>query len=678
MKSASLDKVVPAKGTANVPVFLINFSDTTTKHSPGAFNTLLFGTGNYGMKDYFSEASYGAFTVSPGPAGIVGWYTASKGHDYYADMAEARLLGREAVRAADAAGFDFAPYDQNGDCYVDNLVVVHQGEGQEYSGDPTDIWSHSSTLTTFTTSNCAANPTEKVKVRDYTIQPELQGASITTVGVFCHEYGHALGLPDLYDTDYSSEGVGVWSLMASGSWASSGGTSGDRPSHLDAWSKWSVGWISPNDVTCRNDVSLPAVETSFSGFYRLLPGTATTGEYFLLENRQQTSFDAGLPGSGLLIWHVDTAKADNTEECWPNGPPPLPECSAAWHYKVALVQADNRWHLEMNWPPDNGDPYPPAVGWRNRTFYDSGNPNSGLYSGAQSGVAAFSISDSAATMTAELKGLPASRFLSVSRVGTGTVTSDRPGINCGADCTETYTCGWGVGLEAAPADGWAFAGWSGSCSGTGTCSLGGMNDYKTVVATFQPAGAIALGVSLAGAGAGTVTSSPRGIDCGNDCLEMYGGVTSLQLTAIADAESRFAGWSGGGCSGTETCTVTVASATTVTATFASLRGFSPLAPLCPVLDTRTSPNGPLAGPALTAGQTRAFDIDASPCGIPADAKAIAVNATVTGPTAQGYLTVFPGGESLPVASLVNFSPGQTRANNAVISLASTTGRPRYR
>ena len=79
------------------------------------------------------------------------------------------------------------------------------------------------------------NPAQKVKVNKYTIQPELYGTgtSISTIGVFAHEFGHALGLPDLYDTDYTSEGVGNWSLMAGGSWNYSGGNGGNRPAHLD-------------------------------------------------------------------------------------------------------------------------------------------------------------------------------------------------------------------------------------------------------------------------------------------------------------------------------------------------------------------------------------------------------------------------------------------------------------
>jgi hypothetical protein len=106
-------RIVPSTGTANIPVILINFNDTTTTFTAEDFNTLLFGTGNYSMKDFYEEVSYGAFSVSAGPSGTVGWYQASNTHNYYGtnvggDDAWPGDLVYEAVAAADAAGFNFA------------------------------------------------------------------------------------------------------------------------------------------------------------------------------------------------------------------------------------------------------------------------------------------------------------------------------------------------------------------------------------------------------------------------------------------------------------------------------------------------------------------------------------------------------------------------------------------
>jgi parallel beta-helix repeat protein len=150
--------------------------------------------------------------------------------------------------------------------------------------------------------------------------------------------------------------------------------------------------------------------------------------------------------------------------------------------------------------------------------------------------------------------------------GTGTVTSSPAGINCGGDCTEIYNDGTVVMLTAAPDVGSTFAGWSGGgCSGTGTCTTT-VNAATTVTANFT-LNTYTVTVAKNGTGSGTVTSSPAGIDCGADCSEPYNSGTVVTLTAAPDVGSTFAGWSGGGCSGTGACVSTINSATTVTATF---------------------------------------------------------------------------------------------------------------
>ena len=247
-------KVVPPSGAANIPVIVINFNDTTTTYNTSDFDTLLFGTGNKSMKDYFEEVSYGDFSVSPGPAGVVGWYTSANNHDYYGTK---DTQGRdtwpgdlvyEAVAAADAV-VDFSAYDSDGDCYVDVVGIVHQGTGEEVGESATDIWSHSWDLSSarnsgysnygiYTTGDSDASCPGGYKVNDYIIMPELYStgppAIQATIGVFAHEYGHALGLPDLYDTDNSSEGIGEWSLMASGSWNSVTTRSEEHTSELQS------------------------------------------------------------------------------------------------------------------------------------------------------------------------------------------------------------------------------------------------------------------------------------------------------------------------------------------------------------------------------------------------------------------------------------------------------------
>ncbi|MBA3459633.1 MAG: InlB B-repeat-containing protein [Deltaproteobacteria bacterium] len=147
--------------------------------------------------------------------------------------------------------------------------------------------------------------------------------------------------------------------------------------------------------------------------------------------------------------------------------------------------------------------------------------------------------------------------------GAGTVTAT--GINCGADCNETYTAGQMVTLTAAASTGSTFTGWTGGgCTGTATCTLT-MTAATTVTATFTLQ-QFALTVTKAGNGGGTVVSNPTGIACGADCSENLDYNTMVVLTATASTGSTFTGWTGA-CTGTAMCMVTMTAARSVTATF---------------------------------------------------------------------------------------------------------------
>ena len=149
--------------------------------------------------------------------------------------------------------------------------------------------------------------------------------------------------------------------------------------------------------------------------------------------------------------------------------------------------------------------------------------------------------------------------------GSGTVTSNVDGINCGVDCSENYLDGTIVELTASESGGSAFDGWSGGgCSGTGTCEVT-MDQARSVTATFTTV-VFALVVSKGGPGSGTVTSDPEGIDCGGDCIQGYPVDTIVTLNATDDPGSDFEGWSGD-CSGTGSCVITMTEGKSVTATF---------------------------------------------------------------------------------------------------------------
>ncbi|MDQ3781806.1 MAG: InlB B-repeat-containing protein, partial [Actinomycetota bacterium] len=156
--------------------------------------------------------------------------------------------------------------------------------------------------------------------------------------------------------------------------------------------------------------------------------------------------------------------------------------------------------------------------------------------------------------------------LTVTKTGTGsgTVTSNPAGVNCGTDCSQTYVSGTEVTLTAVAAAGSTFTGWSGACAGTGSCVVT-MDAARAVIATFTAATSNHM-LTVTVSGSGTVRSTPAGIRCGTDCTESYATGTVVTLTANAGQGTSFTGWSGA-CTGTGTCTVTMDAAKTVTATF---------------------------------------------------------------------------------------------------------------
>lgn len=161
--------------------------------------------------------------------------------------------------------------------------------------------------------------------------------------------------------------------------------------------------------------------------------------------------------------------------------------------------------------------------------------------------------------------------LSKTGAGIGTVTSLPAGINCGTECAYDFDFGTSVTLSASPGGNSTFTGWSGACSGTGTCQVL-MNQVRNVEATFAdgvtPPVRHELTVIRSGNGQGTVASTPSGINCGSDCSESFDHGTAVTLHATAASGSTFDGWSGA-CSGTNECQVTIDQARSVTATFVS-------------------------------------------------------------------------------------------------------------
>ncbi len=309
------------------------------------------------VKDYYHEASYGAITLQ---STVVAWVTLPNSEAYYADGKDgirgtypknAQGMVKDALDLADAL-VDFGQFDQDNDGFVDSITVIHSGYASETGGGGGQwIWSHRWSLWALPGGNWTSQDSNgagsKVKVYDYHTEAALWGTSgtgITRIGVICHETGHFFGLPDLYDTDYSSRGIGCWCLMAN-SWGFDG--SQYYPPHLSAWCKAQLGWVRPTEVAS-GTLTVPQVETSPTVF-KVTEGFPA-GEYLLIENRQPSGFDGLIPQGGLAIWHIDENKSGNNDEGYPG--------QGGWpgnnrHYQVALLQADGLYQLEKR--GNNGD-----------------------------------------------------------------------------------------------------------------------------------------------------------------------------------------------------------------------------------------------------------------------------------------------------------------------------------
>jgi immune inhibitor A len=435
---------IPPLITATQQKVLVLFVDfttpppggTTARLPLGYFDDMLFGTiydppeyapyaghpTDRTLRNYYQQVSYGAVdVVTLNMPSALGWKSAGQPYDYYCKAdgihdngfgpypRNAQGMVVDAIKAADAA-VDFSVYAIDGE--VPNLFVVFAGTGAEWSGDPSVIWSHSWAVSAGT-DHPSGYLADGVIINNYAVMPEVGGdlTGVTgvpswkgpfppTVGVYAHEYGHVLGLPDQYDYGYESEGTGMYSLMAGGSWNYSPKSiifSGNSPAHLDAWSKYRLGFVNPPEAL--GAITLRDAER-YADVVKVTAPNSGGKEYFLLENRQPIGFDEGLTRvlrnasgqlylaelRGLAIYHVDDTvltrtywrpnEAENWKEWRSEGWRKAP--NGETHYGISLIQADGRWDLEHGANQgDPGDLYPGALGVTYFTSYTT--PNSSSY-----------------------------------------------------------------------------------------------------------------------------------------------------------------------------------------------------------------------------------------------------------------------------------------------------------
>jgi len=308
------------------------------------------------------------------------------------------------------------------------------------------------------------------------------------------------------------------------------GTVSSNPAGINCGSDCSEAYVSGTSVTL---TATPDSSSTFTGWSGECSGTGACVVSMTSDKAATASF--ALQQYVLTVAKTGTGSGTVTSN--PAGINCGADCNEVYNHGTSVT---------LTAAPDTGSTF---TGW----------------SGECSGTGACVVSmtgDKAATASFALQ----QYTLAVTKAGTGsgTVTSNPAGINCGADCNEAYNYGTSVTLTATPDAGSVFTGWSGDCSGTGACVFS-MTGDKAATATFALQ-QYTLTVTKAGTGSGTVTSDPAGINCGGDCSEVYNYGTSVTLTATPDAGSTFTGWSGD-CSGTGACVVSMTSDKAATATF---------------------------------------------------------------------------------------------------------------
>lgn len=358
-------------------------------------------TGTGTVTDYYREVSYNQmhFTGScRGWYGVPGTMASYVGDNNGLGVQGGPRFVLDLIQASDV-DINYADYiqyyDTQGNPRIGFIAVIHTGA--DAAAGANNIWSHRWSFTIANNGQAyTTNDIDPVSGRavvidgDYAIQPELKGTnnsngSIIDIGVFAHEFGHIFGLPDLYDTDNSSAGLGNWCLMAGGSYGGDGG-SAHLPVHMSAWCKKEMGWVNVNNVTGLMMNHELSSTTENPNILRIWRGGQTSGaEYFLIENRQKTGFDSRLYSPGILIYHIDETRNSNTNEN---------------RRLVDLEQADGLRQLNTTTGRgDAGDPFPGATG--NRKFDQVSNPNSHAYTSGPTYVSVRNIRASGSAMIAD-------------------------------------------------------------------------------------------------------------------------------------------------------------------------------------------------------------------------------------------------------------------------------------
>lgn len=311
-------------------VILANFSDVhfRVSNSRAEMDSMLnaehytFGNAYGSARQYFYDQSNGLYNPHfdvVGPIDLprpMAYYGKNRTSDNY-DAKAADMVVQACSLACQLPGVDFSRYDNDGDGFLDFVYIIYAGYGEADSGETNAVWPASWDIQSaiedgscsITDVNQTAEYTFGGKILNtYAYSGELRYHDLARcgIGTFCHEFSHVIGLPDYYDTFYGvnyrqKKTPGTWSLMDAGSY----NCDGEVPPSYSAYDKYFMGWSSPELLATAEAVTL---QSDGSGRYITMDNrpafpTSPTIVYYL-ENRQNTGWDRGLPGHGLLIWKV--------------------------------------------------------------------------------------------------------------------------------------------------------------------------------------------------------------------------------------------------------------------------------------------------------------------------------------------------------------------------------------
>ena len=406
-----VDAVPPALSTSagprlwRIPIIRVAFTDSALVFPRVRLEQQLFDTtgavSTGSMTQYYRWASGGRLELQ---GEVVATVTLQHDRNYYAaDAWGVDALGtpnnsyglfREAISACDGA-VDFSRFDLDNDGYVDMLWVVHAGPGGETTTSRRDLWSITSRATAGWNNGASVecndfvpgSLTQHIRIDRFTILPELSSfhpGQPAEIGVYCHEFGHTLGLPDLYDTSAlggtANVGPGYWSLMSSGAYGGDG-QSPESPSHLGAWCLLWLGWANRFRPTQDTTLVLPPIVDGAPVLEFCFQGEVSS-EHFLIENRVREGFDRKLPAEGLLVTQVDEAVvgAKLAGNRINTGPTP----------GLRVLEADGDYDLFTG--GNRGDANDPFPGARARTRVDDFTvPSTRTFQGAPTNIALESI-----------------------------------------------------------------------------------------------------------------------------------------------------------------------------------------------------------------------------------------------------------------------------------------------